>query len=54
LGRVGHGGGPVVALGTAAVVGTSVADYTAVLVVFSIWMLWFVLACIEWIRRAEC
>lgn len=37
----------------AAVIGTRVAYYTAVLLLFATWMAWFVFACIEWIRHAE-
>jgi hypothetical protein len=39
----------VVALG----VGTSVARYAAVLFAFSVWMIWFVLTAVEWIRHAD-
>ena len=45
--------GVVVTLAIAALIGTNVAYYTAVLIVFSIWMAWFVLACIEWLKRAD-
>ncbi|WP_144904549.1 hypothetical protein [Halobellus captivus] len=37
----------------AALVGSRGAYFTAALVVFSVWMAWFVLACIEWIKRAD-
>lgn len=43
----------VAAFGVAAVVGSSVAYYGAALVAFSVWMAWFVLTTIEWIRRAD-
>ena len=45
--------GVAVTLVSAALLGTNVAYYTAALVVFSIWMAWFVLASIEWLKRAE-
>lgn len=45
--------GIAVTLAIATVIGTNVAYYTAVLIVFSIWMIWFVLACIEWVKRAD-
>jgi hypothetical protein len=37
----------------ALVVGTPTARYGAGLFVFAVWMVWFVLTCVEWIRRAE-
>ncbi|WP_336023912.1 hypothetical protein [Halobellus salinisoli] len=37
----------------AALVGSREAYFTAALVIFSVWMAWFVLACIEWIKRAD-
>lgn len=37
----------------AALVGTKEAYYVAGLVVFSTWMLWFVLAGIEWVKLAD-
>jgi predicted benzoate:H+ symporter BenE len=43
----------VVTLAVAALIGTNVAYYTAGLIVFSIWMIWFVLASIEWLKRAD-
>lgn len=41
------------ALGAAALVGSRVAFYGAALVVFTVWMVWFVLTAIEWVRRAD-
>lgn len=41
------------AFGLAAVHGSGVAYYGAGLVAFSVWMAWFVLTCIEWVRRAD-
>ena len=37
----------------AALVGSDVARYGAVLLAFSVWMLWFVLTAVDWIRRAD-
>lgn len=34
-------------------VGTREAYYLAVLILFTIWMVWFVLAGIDWVRVAE-
>lgn len=45
--------GVVGILAVAALVGTKIAYYTAALIVFSIWMVWFVLTGIEWIKRAD-
>lgn len=42
----------IAALGAFAV-GTPTARYGAVLFGFAVWMAWFVLTCVEWIRRAE-
>lgn len=39
--------------GVAAVLGSDVARYGAVLLAFSVWMLWFVLTAVDWIRRAD-
>ena len=35
------------------VLGSDVARYGAVLLAFSVWMLWFVLTAVDWIRRAD-
>lgn len=43
----------VVTLACAALVGTKEAYYTASMVVFTVWMVWFVLAGIEWVKLAE-
>ena len=40
-------------VGPAAAVGTREAYYLAALVVFTIWMVWFVLAGIDWVKLAE-
>lgn len=37
----------------AALVSDPMAQYAAYLVTFAVWMVWFVLTTIEWIRRAE-
>lgn len=37
----------------AASVGTPEARYLAALFAFSVWMAWFVLTAVEWIRHAE-
>lgn len=41
------------AFGLAAVLGSTEAYYGAALVAFSVWMVWFVLTGIEWVRRAD-
>lgn len=41
------------AFGVAALIADPVAQYAAYLVTFAVWMVWFVLTTIEWIRRAE-
>jgi hypothetical protein len=41
------------AFGVAAVVSRPEAQYAAWLITFSVWMAWFVLTTIEWIRHAE-
>jgi hypothetical protein len=43
----------VAGFAAAAAVDTSVAFYAAGLVAFSVWMLWFVLTTIDWIRHAD-
>ena len=43
----------VAVLAGAAFVGSKEAYYTAALVVFTIWMVWFVLTGIEWVKRAD-
>lgn len=37
----------------ATVVGSKEAYYTALLVSFTVWMFWFVLTAIEWLKRAD-
>lgn len=41
------------AFGLAIVLGTEIAYYGAALVAFAVWMAWFVLTTIEWLRRAD-
>lgn len=41
------------AFGVAAIVDTSVAYYGAGLTAFAIWMAWFVLVAIDWLRVAD-
>lgn len=41
------------AFGMASNLGSSRAYYTAWLVTFAVWMGWFVLTAIEWLRRAD-
>lgn len=43
----------VAVLVVAALVGTKMAYYTASLIVFTVWMVWFVLTGIEWVKLAE-
>jgi hypothetical protein len=43
----------LVVFAVAALVGSSGAFYAASLITFTIWMAWFVLMTIEWIRLAE-
>jgi len=43
----------VLVLGAAAVAGSREAFYLAALVLFTIWMVWFVLTGIDWVRLAE-
>jgi fatty acid desaturase len=40
-------------LAVAAAVGTRLAYYVAILLVFAVWMLWFVLAAVAWQRHAD-
>jgi len=40
-------------LAAAALVDTRIAYYTAALLIFVAWMVWFVLVAIEWLKRAE-
>jgi hypothetical protein len=40
-------------LGSGLLVGTREARYLAALILFTIWMVWFVLTGIEWVKRAE-
>ena len=42
-----------VVLAGAVVVGSNEAYYLAALILFTIWMVWFVLAGIDWVRVAE-
>lgn len=37
----------------AMLVGTREAYYGAALIAFSVWMVWFVLTAIEWVKRAD-
>lgn len=39
--------------GVAGVLDSAVARYGAVLLAFSVWMLWFVLTAVDWIRHAD-
>lgn len=39
--------------GLASAIGTGIAYYGAALAAFVVWMAWFVLTTIEWLRRAE-
>jgi hypothetical protein len=41
------------AVGCAVVVGSRIAYYAAALVAFAVWMWWFVLTVVEWVRRAD-
>jgi hypothetical protein len=41
------------ALGVAALSASAGVQYGAALVVFTVWMAWFVLTAIDWIRRAD-
>lgn len=41
------------AVGSARVLDSSGAYYVAVLVTFTVWMGWFVLTGVEWLRRAD-
>ena len=41
------------ALGSAVLLGTDEAYFGAGLVVFTVWMGWFVLTAVEWLRRAD-
>lgn len=41
------------AFGVAAVVGTGPAFFAAGLVAFTVWMAWFVLTTVEWVRLAD-
>lgn len=43
----------VLAVGVAAMIGSSGAYYAAGLIAFTIWMAWFVLMTIDWIRVAD-
>ncbi|AZH25195.1 hypothetical protein [Haloplanus aerogenes] len=45
--------GVVLVFGIAALVGSEGAYYGAALIAFVIWMGWFVLTAVEWIRLAE-
>jgi ABC-type siderophore export system fused ATPase/permease subunit len=40
-------------LAAATLVGSTAAYFAASLIVFTVWMVWFVLTCIEWVTRAE-
>lgn len=41
------------AIALAVVAANDLAYYAAGLVVFAVWMVWFVMTAIEWVRRAE-
>lgn len=41
------------ALGSASVIGSKEAYYGASLVIFTVWMAWFVLTAVEWLKRAD-
>ena len=43
----------VAALAVAALIGSNTAYYTASMVIFAIWMAWFVLTGIEWVKHAD-
>lgn len=43
----------VAVLAVATLVGTKMAYYTASLIIFTVWMVWFVLTGIEWVKLAE-
>lgn len=43
----------VAVLAAATLVGSKGAYYAASLLVFTAWMVWFVLTCIDWVTRAE-
>jgi hypothetical protein len=51
--NLGAAGFVLVVLAAAIIVDTSVGYYTASLLIFVAWMVWFVLSAIEWIKRAE-
>jgi hypothetical protein len=51
--NLGAAGFVLVVLAAAIIVDTSVGYYTASLLIFVAWMVWFVLFAIEWIKRAE-
>lgn len=51
--NLGAAGFVLVVLAVAMLVDTSVGYYTAALLIFVAWMVWFVLFAIEWIKRAE-
>ncbi|MFB6206576.1 MAG: hypothetical protein ABEJ05_08650 [Haloglomus sp.] len=41
------------ALGFAVAIGTPIAYYGAGLTIFTVWMVWFVLVAIDWLRVAD-
>lgn len=43
----------VAAFAAAAVISRPEAQYAAYLLTFCVWMMWFILTTIEWVRRAE-
>lgn len=43
----------VVAFGVAELVAAPTARYGAYLIAFAVWMAWFVLTCVEWLRHAD-
>ena len=46
-------GAVVLVVGAATILGSPGIQYGAVLVAFTVWMAWFVLTAIDWIRRAD-
>ncbi|MEF8841580.1 MAG: hypothetical protein V5A62_08130 [Haloarculaceae archaeon] len=43
----------VAAFAVAELLAAPTARYGAYLVAFAVWMAWFVLTCVEWLRRAD-
>ncbi len=40
-------------VGGASVIGSKEAYYAAALIIFTVWMVWFVLTAVEWLKRAD-